>query len=82
MKSFTSRKFRDRYARLPEPVRARAQKAYRLFTQDPSHSGLQFKKVEGQTAIYSAGIGLGYRALGQLDADGIVWFWIWPHTEY
>jgi hypothetical protein len=27
-------------------------------------------------------VGIGYRALGQLGGDEIVWFWIGPHSEY
>jgi len=27
-------------------------------------------------------IGIGYRALGRVDGDEIVWFWIGPHGEY
>ena len=82
MKSYTSRKFRDRYGNLPEPVRSQARRAYRLFKQNPSHPGLNFKKVEGEDNIYSARIGLGYRALGELEGGAIVWFWIGPHAEY
>jgi hypothetical protein len=27
-------------------------------------------------------IGLAYRALGQIDGEPIVWFWIGPHGDY
>lgn len=67
---------------LPEPVRSRAQRAYRLFQRDPSHPGLNFKKVDETNNIYSARIGRGYRALGQMDGLEIVWFWIGPHHDY
>ena len=82
MRSFTSRRFRALYADLPRDVRRRANTAYKLFRKDPAHPGLNFKKVEGQTAIYSARVGLGYRALAQADGDDLVWFWIGPHSEY
>lgn len=32
--------------------------------------------------VYSARIDLNHRALGILDGDTIVWFWIGPHDEY
>ena len=80
MKSFTSRRFREMYADLPEEVKLRANRAYQLFRRNPAHPGLNFKKVENQ--IYSARVGLGYRALGQMDGEDIVWFWIGPHAEY
>jgi hypothetical protein len=27
-------------------------------------------------------IGLGWRALGLLQGDAMIWFWIGPHSEY
>jgi hypothetical protein len=53
-----------------------------LFRRNPTHPGLNFKKVDDQNEIYSARVGLGYRALGQMDGEDIVWFWIGPHAEY
>ena len=32
--------------------------------------------------IYSVRIGKGYRAVGQRDKKGILWFWIGSHAEY
>jgi hypothetical protein len=82
MKSFTSRRFREAYAVLPEQVREQARRAYRLFQEDPAHPGLDFKKVDEKNNVYSARIGLRYRALGRLDGSDIVWFWIGPHGDY
>ena len=82
MKSFTSRRFREMYANLPDDVKVRAKRAYRLFRGNPSHPGLSFKKVDDANDIYSARVGLGYRALGQKDGEDIVWFWIGPHSDY
>ena len=31
--------------------------------------------------IYSARIGLGYRALATREGDAVVWFWIGTHAE-
>ena len=70
------------YRELPAHIQLSAMRAYRLFQQNPAHPGLSFKKVDEQENIYSARVGIGYRALGQMvDAD-IVWFWIGPHSEY
>jgi len=82
MNSFTSRRFREMYAGLPAQVRLRARRAYLLFRRDPAHPGLNFKKVHEENNIYSARIGLGYRALGQMDGEVIVWFWIGSHADY
>jgi hypothetical protein len=50
------------YADLPEQVRRQSRRAYELFRRNPSHPGLNFKKVDEENSIYSARIGLGYRA--------------------
>jgi len=82
MKSFTSRRFGYAFAALPAEVQKQARRAYQLFKADPSHPGLNFKKVDDQDNIYSVRVGLGHRALGRLDGSEIVWFWIGPHAEY
>ena len=82
MKSFTSRRFREAYANLPEPVRRQARRAYRLFRRDPSHPGLNLKKVDHENDVYSVRVGRGYRALVRLDGSDMVWFWIGPHGDY
>ena len=69
-------------ASLPEQVRVQSRRTYQLFRRNPSHPGLNFKKVDEKDNIYSARIGLGYRALGQMDGSEIVWFWIGPHSDY
>jgi hypothetical protein len=43
---------------------------------------LQFKKLQGLDATYSVRITSGYRALGVLEDDVIVWFWIGSHADY
>jgi len=43
---------------------------------------LQFKQVHPSQPIYSARVGLGYRALGVRKGDLIVWFWIGSHSDY
>ena len=82
MKSFTSRRFRDWYEELPQDVKLRAKRAYKLFRLNPAHPGLNFKKVDDQDNVYSARVGLGYRALAQMDGEDVIWFWIGPHAEY
>lgn len=59
-----------------------ARNAYRIFRTDPRHRSLQFKKLEGTDEIYSARIGLGYRALATLTKDGALWYWIGTHADY
>jgi hypothetical protein len=70
------------YADLPVQVRQQSKRAYQLFRRNPSHPGLNFKKIDEENNIYSVRIGLSYRALGQMDGSDIAWFWIGPHREY
>jgi hypothetical protein len=38
--------------------------------------------LEGDDAIYSARIGLDYRALAVVTRDRIIWYWIGSHADY
>ena len=82
MHSRTTRQFWRRFSELPLDVQRDAKRAYRLFQSNPSHPGLQFKKLEGEDDIYSARIGLDYRALAVMKRDRIVWYWIGSHSDY
>jgi hypothetical protein len=79
MRHFASAAFWDAYRRLPEPVRALADKNYALLKENPRHPSLQFKKIG---RFWSVRIGLRYRALAvEADSD-LVWFWIGSHGDY
>ena len=82
MKSVTTSKFWKLYDMLPENVQRRADKAYELWQINPNARGLYFKRVGKQQPIYSVRIGRGHRALGILEDDTILWFWIGIHDEY
>jgi hypothetical protein len=43
---------------------------------------LHFKKLEGEENIYSVREGFGYRALGVMKGNRVVWYWIGDHREY
>ncbi|MEG4457587.1 ParE family toxin-like protein [Microcoleus sp. N9_A1] len=82
MKSSTTTEFRKLFADLPEQVQQQTRGAYRQFKEDPSHPSLRFKKVHPDLPIYSARISKNYRAVGQLDGDTVIWFWVGSHTDY
>lgn len=82
MKSRTTAKFREAFAGLPENIQDRARETYRRFKRDPWHPGLRFKPVHPTLPIYSVRVSKGYRALGQRDGEGIIWFWIGSHANY
>src|ERR1700756_2318853 len=43
---------------------------------------LRFKPVHPTRPIYSVRIGPMYRAVGILESDEIVWYWIGSHADY
>ncbi len=82
MKSQATPKFWKLYAHLPQHLQQRARQAYQLWQVNPAHPSLRFKRVDDEVPIYSARIGEDYRALGLLEGDTIIWFWIGAHDEY
>lgn len=82
MKSRRTASFRKAFATLPESVREQARVAYRRFQENPNHPGLRFKRVHPSDPIYSVRIGKGFRAVGTLERDVMIWFWIGSHADY
>jgi hypothetical protein len=82
LKSKTTERFRKAYSALPPHVQDRAKVAYAMFAADASHPSLRFKQVHPTRPIYSARVGLAYRALCVRATDEYVWFWIGTHDEY
>ena len=82
MISKTTKRFREALAELPKEIQRQARQSYKLFKQDPRHPSLQFKKVHATKPVYSARISLDYRALGSLNGDEMIWFWIGSHAAY
>jgi hypothetical protein len=82
VKSRTTRGFRDCFEELPPAIQRQARDAFRFFQENPQHPGLRFKKVHGFENVFSVRISRGYRALGTLESDTLVWFWIGSHDEY
>ncbi len=82
MKSRTTTEFRKSFASLPEQVQEQTRAAYRQFKEDPRYPSLRFKKVHPELPIYSARISKSYRAVGQLEGDTVIWFWVGSHAEY
>ena len=46
------------------------------------HPGLHFKQIHYTKQIFSVRIGFSYRALGIIENDTIIWFWIGSHEDY
>ncbi len=82
MKSLTITEFRKLFAELPKTIQAQTREAYQQFKQDPSYPSLRFRQVHPTLPIYSARINRHYRAVGQLERDTAIWFWVGSHVEY
>jgi mRNA-degrading endonuclease RelE of RelBE toxin-antitoxin system len=66
VRHFVSPSFWETYSKLPENVRALADKNYALLKQNPRHPSLQLKKVG---RFWSVRVGSRYRSLGvEVDA--------------
>ena len=79
MEHFTTPEFWECYDALPKSIRELADKNYALLRADTTHPSLHFKKI-GE--LWSARVGLHYRALAVERAEGYIWFWIGTHAEY
>ncbi len=63
-------------------MQKQADEAFALFQQNPYHPGLHFKRVHSTQPIFSARVTRHYRALGVLEGDTLIWFWIGSHADY
>ena len=82
MKSVTTERFRAFYRAATLRQQARIKQAYKHWLVNPAHPSIRFKKVHDSEPIYSARVDLDWRALGVLEADTVIWFWVGPHDEY
>ena len=83
MRSHTAKGFWQCFERLPDGVQRVARRNYVLWRENPSHPSLRFRQVHPNRPIFSARVGIAYRAFGiRPEDDMIVWFWIGPHDEY
>ena len=69
MNSRTRPSFWRAYARLSEPHRQAARRAYALFAQNYEH-------------VWSVRINEQYRAIGERTGDTIIWVWIGTHNDF
>lgn len=79
MKSRAVRSFWDGYHALPAAAQKAAAKQHRLWLADPFHPSLHFKKVGRH---WSARVSDDYRAVGIMDGDSVIWYFIGTHAEY
>jgi hypothetical protein len=82
VKSHITNQFIKNFRALPDRIKNLARKNYRLWKDNPYHPSLNYKEVKEGTNIHSVRIGIGWRAIGILEDDVIIWFWIGSHADY
>ena len=82
MNARATKRFWACFESLPLEIQTKARRCYRLWSDDPHHPGLHFKQIHRHQPIYSARIGIGWRALAVQEGDTFIWFWIGSHAEY
>ena len=80
MKHIATASFWARYDALPERIRELADKNFELLKQNPNHPSLHFKQVG--KGLWSARVGMNFRALAIPHDNGFAWIWIGTHAEY
>jgi hypothetical protein len=75
----TTARFWTSYARLPESLQRVARENFELLKNNPAHPSLHFKRVGN---LWSARVGINYRAVAVEDGADFIWVWIGPHDEY
>jgi hypothetical protein len=82
VKSVARPSFWRAYAMLDSRVKLAARRAYQLFSENPDHPSLRFKKLSGYEHVWSVRINDQYRAVGEREGDTIEWAWIGSHNEF
>jgi hypothetical protein len=84
----TTRRFRDQFAHLPEPIKLLARQACRLFDANPAHPSLRHHQLKDNKRSghlpqsFSVSITIQYRAIYVVQDGTNVWYWIGTHAEY
>jgi hypothetical protein len=60
-------------------VQRLARQNFELLKENPAHPSLHFKKIG---KLWSARVGINYRAVAVEDGIDFIWVWIGPHDEY
>lgn len=67
------------YNALSKAVQLLADRNFERLKSDPHHPSLHFKQIG---KVWSARVGIGYRALAIRSGDDWIWFWIGSHADY
>lgn len=79
MNSRATEAFWRRFRELPPDIQKTSIRRFRQWVTDPGHPSVRFKKIGD---YWSARAAPGYRALGVMRDDTVIWFWIGNHDDY
>jgi mRNA-degrading endonuclease RelE of RelBE toxin-antitoxin system len=79
MNSRTTARFDREYARLPAPLRARADKQLALLLSNPHHPSLRIRRMEGYRDLWEGRITRKYRFIFQIVGETYLLLRIGPH---
>ena len=82
MTSRTTKRFRKLLADLPPQVQKQAREAYLTWMRNPWQPNLQFKQIHATRPIFSARIGIDWRAVCIRSGDTAIWYFIGSHADY
>ena len=71
--------FWSRFDKINPSVQKLAHKNFALLKQNSKHPSLHFKKVG---KVWSARVGINFRAIALEDGSDYIWVWIGSHDEY
>ena len=78
----TTERFRKCFKKLPPDIQSKARKSFNVWQNNPNHKSIKFKKIHSKKEIFSIRITIGYRALGIISDEEMIWFWIGSHSDY
>ena len=84
LNSYLLEDFIDIYKKLPQEIRDKVRKTYRIWKDNNFHPSIKFKLVLPKEHVWSVRIigNNGYRALGIVKDNDCFWFWIGTHDDY
>ena len=82
MLSKTTERFRKCFKKLPLDIQLKARIIFNIWLNNPNHKSIKFKKIHKKKDIFSIRITIGYRALGVISEEEMIWFWIGSHSDY
>ena len=67
---------------LPPEIQQAAKTAFDIFDRNPFHPSLQFKEIDAKEGVWSARVGLRFRAMCIRRGSELTWIWIGSHSDY